>query len=169
MKLSNSIIIFEKKLPGLSSRALAGFALEARRATGLRGAVSVLITGNPSMRRLNSSFRGKNRPTDVLSFPAAAASANGFVGDIAISLDIAEANARRLGHSVADEIRILILHGMLHLAGYDHENDEGEMAKKEIVLRRRFALPTSLIERSRMPSVRKKSANPVRGMARSSQ
>ena len=168
MKLSNSIIIFEKKLPGLSSRALAGFALKARRATRLRGAVSVLITGNSSMRRLNSSFRGKNRPTDVLSFPAAA-SANGFVGDIAISLDIAETNARRLEHSVADEIRILILHGMLHLAGYDHDNDEGEMAKKEIVLRRRFALPTSLIERSRMPSARKKSANSVRGMARSSQ
>src|SRR3954447_25016538 len=168
MKLSHSTIIFEKKFPGLSSRALAGFALEARRATGLRGTVSVLITGNSSMRRLNSSFRGKNRPTDVLSFPAAA-SPNGFVGDIAISLDIAETNARRLGHSVANEIRILILHGMLHLAGYDHENDEGEMAKKEIVLRRRFALPTSLIERSRMPSVRKKSANPVRGMARSSQ
>src|SRR3954468_17897471 len=168
MKLSNSIIIFEKKLPGLSSRALAGFALKAGRATGLRGAVSVLITGNSSMRRLNSCFRGKNRPTDVLSFPAAA-SANGFAGDIAISLDIAERNARLLGHSAADEIRILILHGMLHLAGYDHENDEGEMAKKEIVLRRRFALPTSLIERSRMPSVRKKSANPVRGMARSSQ
>jgi probable rRNA maturation factor len=168
MKLSNSIIIFEKKLPGLSSRALAGFALKARRATGLRGVAGVLITGNRSMRRLNSSFRGKNQPTDVLSFPAAS-SANGFVGDIAISLDIAERNARLLGHSVADEIRILILHGMLHLAGYDHENDEGEMAKKEIVLRRRFALPTSLIERSRMPSVRKKSANPVRGMARSSQ
>jgi probable rRNA maturation factor len=168
MKLSNSIIIFEKKLPGLSSRVLAGFALKARRAAGLRGAVCVLIAGNSSMRRLNSSFRGKNRPTDVLSFPAAA-SANGFVGDIAISLDIAEANARRLGHSVADEIRILILHGMLHLAGYDHENDEGEMAKKEIALRRRFALPTSLIERSRMPSARNKSANSVRGMARSSQ
>src|SRR5256885_10024056 len=157
MKLSNSIIIFEKTLPGLSSRALAGFALKAGRATGLRGAVSVLITGNPSMRRLNSSFRGKNRPTDVLSFPAAA-SANGFVGDIAISLDIAETNARRLEHSVADEIRILILHGMLHLAGYDHENDKGEMAKKESLLRRRFGLPTGLIERSDRKPVPKKSA-----------
>src|SRR3954469_3023863 len=167
MKLSNSIIIFEKKLPGLSSRALAGFALKARRATGLRGAVSVLITGNPSMRRLNSSFRGKNRPTDVLSFPAAA-SANGFAGDIAISLDIAERNARLLGHSVADEIRILILHGMLHLAGYDHENDQGEMAKKEILLRRRFALPTSLIERSDKFSARRDSSNMTRAAARSS-
>src|SRR2546423_12101988 len=114
MKLSNSIIIFEKKLPGLSSRAFTGFALKARRATGLRGAVSVLITGNSSMRRLNSSFRAKNGPTDVLSFPAAA-SADGFVGDIAISLDIAEAKACRLEDSVVGEIWILNLDGMLLL------------------------------------------------------
>ena len=164
MKLSNPIIVFEKKLPGLSSRALAGFVLKTRLAAGFRGPVSVLITGNSSMRRLNSRFRGKNRPTDVLSFPAAA-SANGCVGDIAISLDIAKRNARLLGHSVADEVRILILHGMLHLAGYDHENDKGGMAKKEILLRRRFALPTSLIERSERPSARKKSPNSVRGIA----
>ena len=108
------------------------------------------------MRRLNSCFRGKNQPTDVLSFPADA-SAKGFAGDIAISLEIAERNARLLGHSAADEIRILILHGMLHLAGYDHENDKGEMAKKESLLRRRFDLPTGLIERSDRMPVRKKS------------
>jgi probable rRNA maturation factor len=167
MKLSNSIIIFEKKSPRLGSKALAGFTLNACRAAGLRGTVSVLITGNSGMRRLNTCFRGKNQPTDVLSFPAAA-SANGIVGDIAISLDIAERNARLLGHSVAHEIRILILHGMLHLAGYDHENDRGEMAKKEILLRRRFALPSGLIERSDMPLVRKKSSNSVRGIARPS-
>jgi probable rRNA maturation factor len=167
MKLSNPIIVLEKKLPGLSSRALAGFAFQARRAAGLRGVVSVLITGNSSMRRLNSRFRGKGRPTDVLSFPAAA-SANGFVGDIAISLDIAERNARLLGHSVNDEIRILILHGILHLAGYDHENDKGEMAKKEILLRRRLALPTGLIERNDRSPARKKSTKSARGIVRSS-
>lgn len=167
MKLGNPIIVFEKKLPGLSSRALAGFALKACRATRLGGAVSVLITGNSDMRRLNSRFRGKNSSTDVLSFPAAA-SANGFVGDIAISLDIAEHNARLLGHSVNDEIRILMLHGILHLAGYDHESDKGEMAKKEILLRRRLALPTSLIERSGKAPARKKPAIAARAMARSS-
>jgi probable rRNA maturation factor len=160
MKLSNPIIVLEKKLPGLSSSALAGFLLKARRAAGLRGAVSVLITGNSSMRRLNSRFRGKGQPTDVLSFPAAA-SANGFAGDIAISLDIAERNVRLLGHSINDEIRILILHGILHLAGYDHENDKGEMAKKEMLLRRRLALPTSLIERNNRSPARKKSARAV--------
>lgn len=160
MKLNNPIIVFEKKLPGLNSRALAGFAFKARRAAGLRGAVCVLITGNSSMRRLNSRFRGKSRPTDVLSFPATA-SANGFAGDIAISLDIAEHNARFLGHSINDEIRILILHGILHLAGYDHENDKGEMAKKEMLLRRRLALPTGLIERNDRSPTRKKSARAV--------
>jgi probable rRNA maturation factor len=167
MKVSNPILVFEKKLPGLSSKALAEFATKAGRAACLRGAVSILITGNSTMRRLNLCFRGKNRATDVLSFPAAA-SANGFAGDIAISLDIAERNARLLKHSVADELRILILHGMLHLAGYDHENDQGEMAKKEILLRRRFALPTSLIERSDKFSARRDSSNMTRAAARSS-
>lgn len=167
MKLSNSIIVFERKLPGLSSRALAGFAMKACRAAGLCGAVSVLITRNSNMRRLNSRFRGKTAATDVLSFPAAA-SANGFLGDIAISLDLAENNARLLGHSVADEIRILMLHGILHLAGYDHESDKGEMAAKEILLRRRLALPASLIERNGRAPVRKRSAKSGRTMARSS-
>jgi probable rRNA maturation factor len=167
MKSSNSIIVLEKNLSEMNSRALAGFALKARRAAGLLGMVSVLITDNSTMRRLNARFRGKTQATDVLSFPAAA-SANGFAGDIAISFDIALRNARLLGHSVADEIRILTLHGILHLAGYDHENDKGEMAKKEILLRRRLALPTSLIERSHKPPARKKSARPGRTMARSS-
>jgi probable rRNA maturation factor len=165
MKSSNSIIVFEKRLSGLTSRTLAGFALKACRAAGLRGTVSVLITGNSAMRRLNAHFRGKTKTTDVLSFPAAG-SANGFGGDIAISLDIAVRNARLLGHSVADEIRILMLHGILHLARYDHENDKGEMAKKELLLRRRLALPTSLIERSDKSPARKKSVRPARTMAR---
>jgi probable rRNA maturation factor len=165
MKSSNSIIVFERKLSGLSSRTLAGFALKACRAAGLRGTVSVLIAGNSAMCRLNAHFRGETKATDVLSFPAAA-SANGFAGDIAISLDIAVRNARILGHSVTDEIRILMMHGILHLAGYDHENDKGEMAKKEILLRRRLALPTSLIERNDKSPARKKSARPARTVAR---
>lgn len=165
MKSGKSIIVFEKKLPGLSSRALAGFMLKACRAAGVRGAVSTLITGNSTMRRLNSRFRGKSLPTDVLSFPASAI--NGCAGDIAISLDIAEGNARSLGHSVKDEIRILMLHGVLHLAGYDHENDNGEMAKKEMLLRRRLALPSGLIERSDRAPVRKGTAKTKLSMRRS--
>ena len=165
MTSSHPIIVSEKKIPGLGSRGLDSFVLKASHAAGLSGAVSVLITGNSSMRGLNARFRGKNRPTDVLSFPAAA-SANGFVGDIAVSLDVAVANARLLGHSVADEIRILILHGILHLAGYDHENDHGEMAKEEIVLRKRLALPTGLIERGYKTKTPKKSARATLALAR---
>jgi probable rRNA maturation factor len=161
MKFKNPIIVLDKRLPGLSSRALATFVLKANAAAGLRGAVSVLITGNSGMRRLNARFRGKDLPTDVLSFPAPAP-ANGFVGDIAISFEIAAHNARLLQHSVPDEIRILILHGILHLAGYDHENDQGEMARKEIALRKKFALPTGLIERGSKASVREKSAKSSR-------
>ena len=167
MKSRNSIIVFERKLPGLSARALAAFAGKARRAAGLRGGVTVLITGNSTMRRLNSCFRGKNRATDVLSFPAAAP-ARGFAGDIAISLDIAERNARLLQHSVAAEVQILILHGILHLAGYDHENDKGEMAGKEVLLRRRLQLPAGLIERNHNTRERRKSGNSAPTMARSS-
>jgi probable rRNA maturation factor len=98
------------------------------------------------MRDLNHRFRGKNSTTDVLSFPASS-HANGTVGDIAISLDLAAKNARRLGHSVSDEARILVLHGILHLAGYDHEGDNGEMAARELQLRRQLGLPEALIER----------------------
>ena len=166
MKFSNPIIVFEKRLPGLSSRGLNSFVPKASYAAGLKGAVSILITGNSGMCRLNARFRGKNRATDVLSFPAAS-SANGFGGDIAISLDIAAANARLLGHSVADELRILILHGILHLAGYDHESDQGEMAKKEILLRRRFSLPTGLIERGSKATAHKKSPKAASLLARS--
>ena len=165
MKFSNPTIIFEKRPPRFNSRGIASFVLKASYAAGLSGAVSVLITGNSGIRKLNARFRGKSVATDVLSFPAAA-SADNFAGDIAVSFDVAASNARLLGHSVSDEIRILILHGILHLAGYDHESDQGEMAKKEILLRRRFALPTGLIERGTEANARKKSAKAARVLAR---
>jgi len=107
-----------------------------------------MVTESREMRSLNSRFRGKSRATDVLSFPPPALG-NGFAGDIAVSLDIAARNARSLGHSLGQEIQILVLHGILHLAGYDHEDDDGEMAQREVRLRRRLGLPTGLIERSK--------------------
>jgi probable rRNA maturation factor len=140
-------IILKKKVTGLSQRGLAGFVAKACRAAGLRSTVTVLVTGNSEIRALNSRFRGKNRSTDVLSFPALGC-AEAFAGDIAVSLDTAERNARALGHSVNDEVKVLVLHGILHLAGYDHESDKGEMADKEQRLRMRLGLPTALIERS---------------------
>jgi len=95
------------------------------------------------VRALNRSFRRKDKPTDVLSFPGPQG------GDIAICAEIARQNAHRLGHSVTEEIKVLMLHGMLHLAGYDHETDAGEMERKEAHLRAKLKLPVSLIQRSR--------------------
>lgn len=109
--------------------------------------VDVFIAGNPDIRRLNREFRGKDKPTDVISFPAAEASGGGIAGDIAISASIAAENARRFGHAFAEELKVLILHGMLHLAGYDHETDRGQMERIEAALRRLLQLPGSLIQR----------------------
>ena len=146
------MVILEKSVPGLSEQGLARFALRARRAVGLRGGVNVLVAGSPQLRALNRNFRGKNQATDVLSFPAAPTQGsrkrNEPAGDIAISADIAAQNAVQLGHSVAQEIKILALHGILHLAGYDHERDNGAMARQEAKLRRELRLPTGLIERA---------------------
>jgi probable rRNA maturation factor len=130
-----------------SEARLLDFLNAARKAVRLKGEVSLLLTSNREMRRLNRTFRRKDKPTDVLSFPAAEAVSMNLAGDLAISVDIAGANARQLGHSVEDEVRVLILHGLLHLAGYDHEADDGQMARKELRLRKQLGLPVSLIER----------------------
>ena len=110
----------------------------------------MLLTTDRRMRLLNRDFRGKDQPTDVLSFPAAAGNADGHrcSGDIAISTEIAARNARRYGHSIAQEVKLLILHGLLHLAGHDHERDGGRMARREQRLRREFRLPPVLTERA---------------------
>ena len=142
------MVIIQQRIVGLNEAALTKFVTRARRATGVRGAVSVLITSSQELQGLNHRFRGKNEPTDVLSFPAALGLTKRFAGDVAISAEIAAQNARRLGHSVAEEIRILALHGLLHLAGYDHERDHGKMERKEAGLRRSLGLPIGLIERS---------------------
>jgi probable rRNA maturation factor len=142
------LIIFQKRVAQLSERALAIFLGRARKAVRLRGDVNVLITGDREMRTLNSRFRKKDKPTDVLSFPSEFPGKGGSVGDLAISAEIAAQNARRLGHSPALEIKILVLHGVLHLAGYDHESDNGQMARREMLLRKALNLPTGLIERT---------------------
>ena len=111
----------------------------------IKGDVNICITSNREIQSLNRRFRRKNRPTDVLTFPSAVPY---VAGDIAISLEIAAANADQLGHSMDTEVKILILHGMLHLAGYDHEIDDGEMEAKEAALRMQLKLPVGLIQRS---------------------
>lgn len=143
------MITIEDHADGLTPAALKRFVLAAQRAAGLSGTVNVLIARSSTLQELNQRFRGKNKPTDVLSFPPNSEVPHGGknAGDIAISLDIATRNAALLGHSVSDEIRILLLHGLLHLAGYDHESDNGQMAERERELRRKFKLPGGLIER----------------------
>lgn len=100
------------------------------------------------MKSLNRRFRERDKPTDVLSFPAEPDSRKQFAGEIAISAEIATKNSRALGHSPAEEVKILVLHGILHLRGYDHECDNGQMARREKQLRAKLHLPLGLIERA---------------------
>ncbi|RZU42616.1 rRNA maturation RNase YbeY [Edaphobacter modestus] len=140
--------------PPLAKSGLTRFLRRAREAVGLKGEVDVLLTSDQELRRLNRTFRGKNKPTDVLSFPAPEEIADEHAGDLAISLDTAAQQAENFGHSLGQEVRILLLHGLLHLAGMDHEVDSGEMAAREAELRRELKLPVTLIERvSRSPSI----------------
>lgn len=133
-----------------SARTLARFLAQARLAVKLRGQVSVLLTTDVAQRRLNRRFRGKNKPTDVLSFPAdrTAPGADKIAGDLSIGVPTARRQAEQQGHTLSTEIKVLILHGLLHLAGYDHETDSGEMALRERKLRTRLGLPGGLIERT---------------------
>jgi len=153
-RAERNLVITQKRVAALSRASLERFVLRARRAAGLRGTANVLVTSSSAVRALNHRFRGKDRATDVLSFPSLpTASLKGrrnsaLAGDIAISADIAARNAARLGHSAADEVKILALHGILHLAGFDHERDNGQMARKEARLRQALKLPLALIERT---------------------
>jgi probable rRNA maturation factor len=141
------MVIFDPAISGASTRSVSAAQLQrfARRAQTLarvKGEVDILISSNTRLRDLNRRFRHKNKPTDVLSFPRPSG------GDIAISAQIALDNAHHFGHSLTNELKILVLHGMLHLAGYDHESDNGRMARAEARLRSQLKLPTSLIDRA---------------------
>ena len=163
------MVIVRKRVAGLSEIALARFVTRARRAARLHGAVNVLLTSNRELRALNGRFRGKDRPTDVLSFPPLFGLVKTFAGDVAISAEMAAQNARLLAHSPAEEVKILALHGMLHLAGYDHERDHGEMTRIEERLRRSLRLPGGLIDRSLEPrpdSIGRKARSGVTTMQR---
>jgi probable rRNA maturation factor len=139
------VILERRKSKDLSRLALARFANKARHSAGLSGDINILLTGDREMQRLNLQFRHKDRPTDVLSFPSALP---GEAGDIAISLQTARTQAAAMGHDLLTEVKVLILHGMLHLAGYDHEKDSGRMNRLEQKLRAELRLPAGLIERN---------------------
>lgn len=134
-----------------SARALSRFLAGAQKAVRLKGQVTVLLTTDAAIRGLNRRFRGKNKATDVLSFPAEGIGAEEMAGDLAISVHTALRQAVEQGHSLSTEIKVLILHGLLHLAGYDHEGDDGQMARRERLLRATLGLPQGLIERAVAP------------------
>ena len=147
---TRSALSWFERLP--TSRTLARFLAKAQSAIPLRGQVTVLLTTDAAMRDLNRRFRHKNKPTDVLSFPATqlqnAKPAERVAGDLAISVETARRQAAEQGHALTCELQILILHGLLHLAGYDHESDTGQMHGRERRLRAQLRLPQGLIERA---------------------
>ena len=108
----------------------------AAAALGARGEVSLVLAGDGLLRRLNRDYRGKDRPTDVLSFPGDGGKSG--LGDVVISVATAERNARGLGRTLLQELDVLALHGFLHVLGYDHETDDGTMDRLEARLRKRL-------------------------------
>jgi probable rRNA maturation factor len=139
-------VLFRRVPASLRRRPLQEFACALRAGVGRGREFHCLITDDRELRRLNRQFRGADYATDVLSFPAGDDAA---LGELAISADRAAAQAREFGHSRLDEIRILMLHGVLHLIGMDHETDGGRMARAETRWRKKFDLPTGLIARNR--------------------
>ncbi|HEX8027221.1 MAG TPA: rRNA maturation RNase YbeY [Vicinamibacterales bacterium] len=111
-----------------------------------KGDLSIAIVSDRRMRALNRQFRGKDAVTDVLSFPSGE---RGFMGDIVVAAGVAKRQAKDAGHSVQTELRVLALHGLLHLLGYDHETDDGRMARAEARLRKKAGLREGLIERAK--------------------
>jgi probable rRNA maturation factor len=147
MSEPHSTVLFQRVPAGIFRRhvkafaaALEGGVVESRRFT-------CLVTRDDELQRLNREFLGRDYPTDVLSFPSPGP--DGFLGEIAISIDRAREQAARYIHSIEDEVGILMLHGVLHLMGMDHERDGGRMARAERRYRKALGLPTGLIERVR--------------------
>ncbi|HWC95362.1 MAG TPA: rRNA maturation RNase YbeY [Candidatus Sulfopaludibacter sp.] len=139
-----STVTFRRVPAALRRPAIQKFARQLELTVSKGKSFDVLITGDAELRRLNRDFRGMDYATDVLSFPSAHPSS---LGDLAISLGRARAQARQYGHSTEQEVQILMLHGLLHLLGLDHETDAGRMARAEKRWRTRLGLPNGLIER----------------------
>ena len=167
-----STVTFRRTPPDFRRRTVELFARRLQKEVAKGQPFDCLITGDADLRRLNREFRGLDYPTDVLSFPAGqpaglgsagpqaeaaeradagqpAARPASRLGDLAISLGRARAQAREFGHDIEHEVEILMLHGLLHLLGFDHETDRGQMARAEKRWRTRLGLASGLIERVR--------------------
>jgi probable rRNA maturation factor len=134
-----SVVVLDRqrrrRLPAARLRRILGGAAAALR---VRGEVSLVLAGDRLLRRLNRAYRGHDRPTDVLSFPGDGGEAG--LGDVVISVETAERNARAGGRTLPQELDVLVLHGFLHVLGYDHETDDGAMRRLERRLRKRLGL-----------------------------
>ena len=162
-----SSVQFRRAAPDVRPRAVARFARKLQKEIAGGRAFDILITGDAELRKLNRKFRGQDYATDVLSFPSRIdllafpgtptgttqarmpVLQDGLLGDVAISLARARAQAREFGHSAEQEVRILMLHGLLHLLGMDHASDGGRMARAERRWRIKLGLPNGLIDRVR--------------------
>jgi probable rRNA maturation factor len=140
-------VVNRQRLVQVDSHRLAKVVCAALGAVGpslglpFEAGVSLGVVRDPAIRRLNRDYRGRDCATDVLSFPAEEShqpAADGYLGDIVISADTAKRQAGEVGHSVQREIEELAIHGVLHLFGYDHEIDKGEMNRIELRLRKKL-------------------------------
>ncbi|HEY6212519.1 MAG TPA: rRNA maturation RNase YbeY [Vicinamibacterales bacterium] len=152
------VLVADERGRRIESASLAAWLRSVAPARA-RGVVSIALVSDALMRRLNRRYRGKDRVTDVLSFPVGGWGGWGrsssnvphppYLGDIVIARGVAQRQAREAGHQFTNELRVLALHGLLHLLGYDHEHDDGRMRRVEARLRRRGGLREGLIERTR--------------------
>ena len=147
MSSTDSLVSFRRAPTVLRRPPIETFARGLRDAVAAGREFHCLITDDRELRRLNRQFLSRNYATDVLSFPAAEGA--GWLGELAISAGRAAEQARDFGHSQLDEIRILMLHGVLHLLGMDHETDRGQMARAETRWRKKLHLPPGVIARAR--------------------
>ena len=145
MPPDDSSVVFRTRCPALKRPALRDFVARLT-AEVVHRPFHCIVTADAELRSLNRRFRGKDAATDVLAFPDASASES--IGDVAVSYDRAKAQASEHGHTIQEEVSILILHGALHLAGHDHETDNGQMESVEAEWREKLALPAGLIQRS---------------------
>ncbi len=139
------LISYRRKPASIDAAALESFAETLCSKVAKGRAFHCRVTNDEELQSLNRQFRQKDYATDVLSFPSGMKDP---IGDIAISMNRARAQAKEFGHTAEEELRILLLHGVLHLLGYDHETDEGEMARAEARWRKKLGLPLSLTERA---------------------
>jgi probable rRNA maturation factor len=129
-------LLNRQRLWRVSAPRLRRVLCGAAEALGVCGELAVVLAGDRLLRRLNREYRGKDQPTDVLSFPGGGGEAG--LGDVVISVETARRNARGLGRTLPQELDVLVLHGLLHVLGYDHETDDGTMNRLERRLRRRL-------------------------------